>query len=339
MTGQNPSSITETSLVSIVITSYTVKRLKDVCELIDSLAKQTYQSIEVLIIVEKSQELYDKLEEYISNRYKDGLSRNIRLILCKNDLGMSQARNLGAKIAKGSIIAFIDDDAVPSNEWVEEIVRTFEMDPSIIGVTGQALPLWEGRSMDWLPKELHWIIGATTWYDDYKMQDVRHTWGMNMAFKRNDFLACGGFSAMYGLKSGEMEGIARFPHEDVEFCLRLKKRGGHIVYNPSIKVFHKVSSSKVTLRFFVKHAYIQGFAKRVVKELTRKYGYDNYILSREHNLLRRILLILIPNTIRKIFRKPKLALHQLFIIVTVLSFLAIGYYSPFYFFKLRKYIK
>jgi len=63
------------SFLSIIITSYTMERLKDICDLFDSIKSQTIlnptqqtqgtqQTIEVIFVAECPRELYDKVKEY-----------------------------------------------------------------------------------------------------------------------------------------------------------------------------------------------------------------------------------------------------------------------------------
>lgn len=49
--------------------------------------------------------------------------------------GVARARNVGAKLAQGEIVAFIDDDAIAEPEWLEALVRDFE-DHAIAAVSG-----------------------------------------------------------------------------------------------------------------------------------------------------------------------------------------------------------
>ena len=49
-------------LLSIVITSYTMERFKDICDLFDSIKLQTYQNLEVIFVAERSRELYEKVK-------------------------------------------------------------------------------------------------------------------------------------------------------------------------------------------------------------------------------------------------------------------------------------
>ncbi len=50
--------------------------------------------------------------------------------------GLTHARNVGARLAQGEIIVYIDDDAVPEADWLELLVEDFR-DPEIAAVTGR----------------------------------------------------------------------------------------------------------------------------------------------------------------------------------------------------------
>ncbi|MCL0073618.1 glycosyltransferase [Dehalococcoidia bacterium] len=164
-------------LLSIIVTSYTTERLGDIYELLNSIKAQSYPDIETIFIAERSPELYERVKEYGEEIFRDSVEtgrdsveirslnldeaqpipKNLPFKVLFNDgePGLSAARNLGIKEAKGDIIAFVDDVVVLFSDWAEEMVKSYE-DDSIIGVTGPAFPLWEDESMKWLPEEFYW---------------------------------------------------------------------------------------------------------------------------------------------------------------------------------------
>ena len=56
---------------------------------------------------------------------------NLTIITQKNS-GPSRARNAGAKRAKGDILAFTDDDCMPSPDWLKSLSLRFETSPKSI---------------------------------------------------------------------------------------------------------------------------------------------------------------------------------------------------------------
>lgn len=310
--------------LSIIVTTYTPDRLKDIGELLDSLQSQTYNDIkEIVFVVEQSSELYDGLREYINRKS----ALNARIIFNPDQLGICAARNLGVRQAQGDVIAFTDDDALPYPDWAEQIMRTFE-DESIIGVTGPAFPLCEDAAIAWFPEEFYWIVGGTAWFDGSQMRPVRNVWGMNMSFKREAFDFCQ-FSENLGISRGAHKaGKVGLVGDDTEFSMNLRRKTGKlIVYNPKVRVRHKVYNYRLTPRFIQRQAYWQGYTKAVFKKLYSNSDKSEKMLETEYRLLRRILLKLVPSIIGGFFVHPVIAWDRLRLTITVLFHLALGYFS------------
>jgi len=115
--------------VSVVLPTYNRKRILVNC--LDSLSKQTYpkKSYEVVIVDDGST---DGTEEVVKKFTK---KLNIHYIKQKNK-GHSRAKNAGIKLAKGEIIAFIDDDCIAVKDWLKNAVPNFK-DKDIGGVEGR----------------------------------------------------------------------------------------------------------------------------------------------------------------------------------------------------------
>jgi glycosyltransferase involved in cell wall biosynthesis len=304
--------MTNKPLLSIVVTSYTTERLKDIFELLDSIKSQTYKNIEVIFITECSKELYEKVKEYGE---KIGLGM-FKVLFNYGESGLSQARNLGIKHANGHVLAFVDDDVVLTPNWAEELIATFNMNDNIAGVTGHALPLWEDCSLKWLPKELHWLISCTTWFDAPDLCEVRNVWGHNMAFRREVFKICGLLPTNSGYHRGLMA-------EDLYFSMLIRvKMGKKLVFNPRVKVLHKVNARSRNLRFMVDRAHWIGYSRRMLVNIFS--NADKCILHTEQNLLKRTLT----STVLCLFKNPTKCLRVLPVLALVLSSLALGYLIP-----------
>jgi glycosyltransferase involved in cell wall biosynthesis len=305
--------------VSIITASYTLDRLKDITELLDSIQAQTYQNTETLIVAERSPELADSLRRYIAEK---GYS-HMQVLYNEGEWGLSSARNLAVEQAKADIIAFVDDDALLFPDWADETVKTYAQDSSVIGVTGPILPLWEQESMSWFPREFYWIFSCTYW-DWTEKTEVRNGYGTNISFRREAFDLCGLFKVNLGVKGQGKGGWQGPGGEETEFSLRVRqKTGKRIVYSPEVKVKHKVYGYRLSTRFIAKRAYWEGCAKAMFNELYRLS--DKAVLSTEHELLSRILFKLLPQTLERLFHRPLTALRQLWVVTMVLSCVAGGY--------------
>ena len=225
----------------------------------------------------------------------------------------------------GSIIAFIDDDALPFPEWLQEIVQTFAQDDSVIGVTGPSYPLWEDESMSWFPEEFYWIYSCMS---DKSMgkEDIRNVWGVNMSFRREAFDQCGGFLDSFGIKGGGEKGWNAPGCEDTEFSIRVKaKTGKRIIYSPDIKVRHKVYCYRIALGFIARRAYWEGYAKAMLRKLYGGADGGLKVLDQEFTLLQRIFSGLFPNILIGFFRYPRISWRKLRVTANVLPCVAIGY--------------
>jgi len=309
--------------VSIIVSSYTIDRFGDLTELVDSIQSQTYNNIETIIVAERSHELFHKIRAHVEVK---GYS-NIQILFNEGEWGAAAARNMGIMQACGNILAFVDDDALLFPHWAEEIVKTYEEDGSIIGIAGPILPLWQDEPKDWFPREFYWIFSCTYW-DWTEKVEVRNGYLTNMSFRREAFDLCGLFQEELGAKGGGESGKHELVGEETEFSIRVKEKTGKIIiYNPEVKVRHRVYSYRFTWKFITKRAYWEGYTKAM---MTKTYGSRNRsdnVLITEHDLLRRILFKLIPAELKLFIRKPLLALRKLWITFVVLFCVAFGYYS------------
>jgi len=316
--------VADRQLLSITITSYTVDRLNDIFELLQSIQEQTYTNIEVIFVTERSKELHEIVKSYARENAKTPMK-----VVFNDEPGLSAARNLGIKHASGDIIGFVDDDVVLSPDWAEAMVKTYD-DNSIIGVTGPAFPLWENKSMSWFPEEFYWVISCTAWFDDdKKIKEVRNAWGHSMSFRKEAFEFCL-FADTFGRTEGAHKSGKRGPvGDDTEFSMNLRsKTGKAIVYNPRVRVRHKVYKYRLTPTFIRRQAYWQGYTKAMFKKLYRNKGVTGRdVLSTEYRLLQRILVGLLSNILKDFSQHPEIAWRKFSLIFNVLFHLALGYFS------------
>lgn len=102
-------------LISIIIPIYNVE--KYIKECIDSVVKQSYKNIEIILIDDGSKDNSGKICDYYSNKYKQ-----IRVIHKHNE-GVSIARNIGIELSAGKYITFIDADDFVEPNYIEILYK------------------------------------------------------------------------------------------------------------------------------------------------------------------------------------------------------------------------
>ena len=313
--------------VSVVITTYTIQRWNDTRDLLRALHAQTYREMEVIFVAEGSPELRELGQRLAVD---EGMT-NLRVIAKEDGVrGLSPARNLGLSHATGEIVAFTDDHALPERDWIAEIVATFAQHPEAIGVTGQAFPLWEDRTMSWFPEEFYWVLSCTSWKSGDRTLPVRNPWGVNMAFRKEVFALCT-FSDDFGVSNrGTASGVKLgLSGDDTDFGVRATRATGRpILFNPRLHVMNKVGKHKLTPYFIRRRAFWDGYTKAVLGRIhSAGSGGKTFNLSSEATVLRRIAFPFLPRTILQLVLKPRVAARRLVLAVDVVTHVFLGYAS------------
>ncbi|NER85111.1 MAG: glycosyltransferase family 2 protein [Leptolyngbya sp. SIO1D8] len=131
--------------VSVIICTY--NRADRLCLALEALQKQTLPQDQFEVIVVDNASTDDTQE--VCNRYLTQLS-NLHYHY-ESIQGLSRARNQGLEVAKGRIAAYLDDDAIPSPQWLQALLQGFEtIEPEPVAVGGAILPLWEVAPPVWM---------------------------------------------------------------------------------------------------------------------------------------------------------------------------------------------
>lgn len=110
--------------VSIIVPVYKVEKFLERC--VESIIKQTYQNIEIILIDDESPDECPKMcDQY---EIKDN---RIKVIHKKNG-GLSDARNAGLDIASGEYIAFVDSDDWIESDFIETLYMNAENGKKLI---------------------------------------------------------------------------------------------------------------------------------------------------------------------------------------------------------------
>jgi GT2 family glycosyltransferase len=248
-------------------------------ETLIKLKKQSYKNLEVLVITDK----------------------------ISGSANPSEKRNLGAKIAKGEYLAFLDDDSYPHKNYFKNALKLVKKNPEFAAFCGPCLTppkdnLYQKSSglvwSSWLGSG-----GAGTYRNSIqKPRFVDDYPTVNLIVKKNDFNSVGGFDTSY------------WPGEDTVLCLNLTKNlNKKILYHPSLIVYHHRRSVILPhLQQITRYAIQRGFFVKKFPKTSLKLGYFIPTL---------FFLYLVLFLINKIF------LHQFLLDIPLYLYLSILFFT------------
>lgn len=166
----------------------------------------------------------------------------VQVIESPQNLGFAGGCNLGVQHAKGSVIAFLNNDARPDKHWVSAAVKVLRAEPTIAAVASKVLD-WEGKRIDFVDGGLTWFgMGYKTHQgepDDGQFdtpRDVLFGTGSALFVRTATFKQLGGFDERFFMF-----------YEDVDLGWRLNLRGWRVRYEPASIAYHKHHRSMTTV--------------------------------------------------------------------------------------------
>ena len=239
--------------ISVVICVFTEKRWDDILAAVRSVQQQSLPALEIILVVDHNRPLFERL----ALQFPD-----VRVTENQQERGLSGGKNTGVALAGGSVVAFLDDDAIAEPDWLKFMAASYTS-PDVVGVGGMTLPRWETGRPRWFPEEFDWVVGCT--FVGREPGRVRNLLGGNASFRREVFDVVGGFPTGIGrtaLNSRPLGG------EETEFCIRVTQRitGAVFIYEPRSVIHHWAPIARERFSYFRSRCYAEGLSKALVTE-------------------------------------------------------------------------
>lgn len=218
-------------LFSIVVN--TTDRAASLRTLLRALDHQSYPHFEVIAVVGPTKDdTLAMLEEF---------GGRVRVLRCSR-ANLSVSRNIGLAAACGDIVAFIDDDAVPSRNWLRQLRRIFA-DPAIAGSGGSVYVVHPNQPViqhrlgvaSALAEQIdvrRSLLADMPLTGDGRLWTLRMM-GTNMAYRRAALLDIGGFDEFY-----------EWVYDDTDVAMRLAAAGKLLQPVADAVVYHVPASSR-----------------------------------------------------------------------------------------------
>src|SRR5262245_32851454 len=235
-------------LLSVVVCTH--DRPADLVRCLGALARLE-DPVEVIVVDSASRKPCRELAERFASAF--GAMSVVRTSVP----GLSRARNAGLEAAASPIVAFVDDDAEPAPTWARTIARPFA-EARVACVGGTCRPVFDARRPRWLSGRLLQFAGITRFGGTAResRSSAEYPFGANMAFRRADLLAVGGFPENLG-----RVGTTLLSGEEYEVIERLRTRGSVVWLEPGAIVDHHVAPERCRSSYYWRRLWWQGVSR------------------------------------------------------------------------------
>ena len=237
VTGACPNRVVADALVSVVVC--TRNRAAQLGACLDRLAALTFPHLEILIVDNAPTD--DSTRQAVAAM--TSVDPRFRYVVEPRP-GLSCARNKGLAEARGTYLAYTDDDVAVDAGWVEGLLKGFGSAADVGCVTGlvataeisgAAEEYFDARAASWSTRcepQRFDLDGSAPPDALYPYSPGIFGTGANLAFDRALLVELGGFDEALGAGTRTRGG------EDLDIFVRVLRAGRALVYEPAALVWH-----------------------------------------------------------------------------------------------------
>lgn len=231
---------------------------------IDSLLAQDCENFEVIVI---DNACTDSTREVVEARRSHPRLKYIY----ESILGLSVARNRGAKETTAPILAYLDDDAVASPQWLRVLVTAYQNNAKLAIAGGKVNLLWPNDMAppNWISSELAGNLGLYDLGDTivYIKEPGLTPRGLNYSIRRTFLEHIGGFDPNLGRKGKNL-----LSNEELYMTELALKQGWQVAYIPEALAAHNVAPERLKPSWFLQRSWWQGISECYREEIAGRTG-------------------------------------------------------------------
>ncbi|AFY76235.1 MAG: glycosyltransferase family 2 protein [Hydrococcus sp. C42_A2020_068] len=231
---------------------------------IDSLLAQECNDFEVLVVDNGST---DRTKEVIESR----LSHPRLKYVYEPVLGLSVARNTGARETSAPILAYLDDDAEASSQWLRVLIEAYHSNEKLAIAGGKVTLIWSGGIIPpkWISPDMAAGLGAYDLGDRVVYIDKPSLTprGLNYSLRRTFLEQMGGFDANLGRIGKKL-----LSNEELYMTELALQHGWQVAYLPDALVAHNVAPERLKPDWFWQRSWWQGVSECYREEVAGRTG-------------------------------------------------------------------
>jgi len=234
--------------LSVIVCTHDERRWDALSRAVASLRAQTRHVDEIIVVVDNNPALLARVRSELTD---------VVAVENSQSAGLSAARNAGVEVARGTLLAFLDDDAVAAPDWIERLARACA-EPDVLGAGGRVIPRWLDARPSWFPDEFLWVVGCTYKGVPTRPARVRNLYGGCFCIHREVVDRIGGFRTELG-----RVGANRMGCEETELCIRAARLwpGQGFRYEPDAVIEHEVTGERASWSYFRSRCFAEGVSK------------------------------------------------------------------------------
>lgn len=265
-------------IFSVIVCTYNRADLLKGC--LDSLCQQRLDSHKYEIIVVDNNSS-DDTQNIVEGYYG---KTNIYCFV-EMQLGLSHARNRGIIESQGQYLAYLDDDARATSDWLEVAYNAIQSNqPHIDCISGPILPFYTSSQPIWFKDEYEirggWDMPKYLGRDGYIS-------GSNMIWAKDTIKNIGGFNIKAGMVGNQL-GLGEETDAFEKLWMLMEKP--RILFLPNLVVYHWVPNKKFNVLYRLKRKFVEGHY--------RAYKQDREGFLKQFAIFYRLLYYLVKSIIR-----------------------------------------
>ncbi|KAM3096959.1 glycosyltransferase family 2 protein [Phormidesmis sp. 146-35] len=235
---------------------------------IDSLLSQSFADFEVVVVDNASS---DRTREVVEARLSDPRLKYVYEPIT----GLSVARNTGAKAANSEILAYLDDDAIATPDWLKHLYEAYQQNEKLAIAGGKVTLLWvnDMTPPPWLSDGLAGNLGAYDLGDSlvYVDRPGLTPRGLNYSIRRTFLEQIGGFDPNLGRVGKNL-----LSNEELHMTNLALQTGWQVAYLPDALVAHHVAPERVNQSWFLSRGWWQGISECYREQLAGEAGLGQF---------------------------------------------------------------
>jgi glycosyltransferase involved in cell wall biosynthesis len=220
----------------------------------------------------------DETATVVQKYIQDGTIPDLRIIL-ETLQGLNHARLCGVRNTTGDWIAFIDDDCLLEEDWIEQVAKFALAHPDCGAFGGRVILDWEKQPPAYVLK-----YGYSFAQQEYGAEAklMNGLVGAGMTIRRSALQATGWMNNQF---MSDRVGKKLISGGDVELALRLGAKY-ELWYNPACTLQHIIPARRITTEYLIKINYGLGISQIFGDSMVWPKSYLKWFFASFHDTIR-----------------------------------------------------